>query len=72
MPDTAQTDARAPTVEDIEYIRHGERAFLLRLTRPAGPGPFPFVVDIHGGAWNNSDRLSCKMRNDMWATAFLR
>jgi acetyl esterase/lipase len=57
------------TTEDIEYIRHDDRPFLLRLTRPQGSGPFPFVVDIHGGAWNNSDRLSCKMRNEMWAQA---
>ena len=57
------------TSEDIEYVRHGERPLLLRLTRPNGPGPFPFVVDCHGGAWNNSDRLSCTMRNEMWANA---
>jgi acetyl esterase/lipase len=65
MPDAEQHF----TSEDIEYVRHGDRPFLLRLTRPAGPGPFPFVVDVHGGAWNNSDRLSCAMRNEMWARA---
>jgi len=65
MTDTA----REYTSEDIEYIRHGDRPFLLRLTRPVGAGPFPFVVDAHGGAWNNSDRLSCAMRNGMWAQA---
>ena len=65
MIDTAQDF----TSEDIEYIRHGDRPFLLRLTRPVGAGPFPFVVDAHGGAWNNSDRLSCTMRNQMWAKA---
>ena len=57
------------TSEDIEYIRHGERPLLLRLTRPVGAGPFPVVVDAHGGAWNNNDRLSCAMRNQMWAEA---
>jgi acetyl esterase len=57
------------TIEDIEYVRHGDHPILLRLTRPKGSGPFPFVVDIHGGAWNNSDRFSCKMRNEIWAQA---
>ena len=41
-------------VEDIEY-RPG---LLARLYRPAGAGPFPAIVDVHGGAWVNSDRLN--------------
>lgn len=57
------------TAEDIEYLRHGERALLLRLFRPEGRGPFPVVVDLHGGAWNDSNRLSCAMRCEMLAQA---
>jgi acetyl esterase len=41
-------------IEDIEY-RPG---LLARLYRPAGPGPFPAIVEVHGGAWRNSDRLN--------------
>jgi acetyl esterase len=43
------------TTEDIEYLRHGERALNARLYRPKGAGPFPAVVDLHGGAWSSGD-----------------
>jgi acetyl esterase len=43
---------------DVEYLRHGEVALLARLYRPAGAGPFPAVVDVHGGAWTSADRLN--------------
>ena len=43
-------------VEDVEYQRQGGRALLARLYRPAGTGPFPAVVQVHGGAWVNKDR----------------
>ncbi|HEV8718355.1 MAG TPA: alpha/beta hydrolase [Candidatus Binatia bacterium] len=44
-------------VEDVEYIRHGDTPLLARLFRPRGPGPFPAIVELHGGAWNLGDRL---------------
>ena len=44
-------------VEDVEYVRHGDTGFLARLYRPQGAGPFPIVVELHGGAWCRSDRL---------------
>lgn len=46
------------TVEDVEYLRHGDRPLLARLFTPAGRGPFPIVVDLHGGAWCRGDRLN--------------
>lgn len=45
-------------VEDVEYIRHGNKPFLARIYRPRGPGPFPLIVDLHGGAWCKKDRTS--------------
>lgn len=42
---------------DIAYLRHGDLTLEARLYRPAGAGPFPAVVDVHGGAWTSSDRL---------------
>lgn len=45
-------------VEDIEYIRHGGTPLLARLYRPQGPGPFPMMVELHGGAWCRQDRLA--------------
>jgi acetyl esterase/lipase len=44
------------TVEDVEYLRHGNTPLLARLYRPRGAGPFPMVVELHGGAWCRGDR----------------
>ena len=43
-------------VEDVEYQREGGSALLARLYRPAGTGPFPAMLQVHGGAWVNKDR----------------
>jgi acetyl esterase len=45
-------------VEDVEYLRHGNTPLLARLFKPRGAGPFPLVVELHGGAWCRGDRLS--------------
>src|ERR1700693_5433996 len=44
------------TVKDIVYQRNGGKARQARLYQPAGSGPFPAVLQVHGGAWNNKDR----------------
>lgn len=44
-------------IEDVEYLRHGDVPLLARLFKPRGKGPFPLIVDLHGGAWNLGDRL---------------
>jgi acetyl esterase len=43
-------------VRDIAYQRNGDKVRLARLYQPAGSGPFPAIVQIHGGAWNTKDR----------------
>jgi acetyl esterase/lipase len=48
-------------VEDVEYLRHGDRSLLMRLYRPQGTGPFPIMVELHGGAWCRQDRLADKV-----------
>jgi len=45
-------------IEDVEYARPDDKALLARLYRPQGPGPFPAVVEVHGGAWTSNDRLT--------------
>ena len=56
---TAETLTRYEiTVEDVEYMRHGDRPLLARIYKPRGTGPFPLVVDLHGGAWCNKDRTT--------------
>ena len=54
-------------VEDIEYLRHGAKPLLLRLFRPAGRGPFPAVVELHGGAWHSGDRTVEATRHEALA-----
>jgi acetyl esterase/lipase len=44
-------------IEDVEYLRHGDTQLLARLFKPRGQGPFPAVVELHGGAWCLGDRL---------------
>jgi acetyl esterase len=43
-------------VRDIVYQRFGGIERLARLYQPAGSGPFPAVLQVHGGAWNNKNR----------------
>ena len=51
-------------VEDVEYLRHGERPLLARMYKPRGQGPFPAIVEIHGGAWNLMDRNADAVINE--------
>ena len=51
-------------VEDVEYLRHGDRPLLARLFRPRGQGPFPLVLQLHGGAWFRGDRLNDTVMNE--------
>ena len=44
-------------VEDVEYLRHGDKPLLARMFKPRGPGPFPAIIELHGGAWCLGDRL---------------
>jgi acetyl esterase/lipase len=43
---------------DVEYQRQAGKPWLARIYQPKGPGPFPAIVDVHGGAWHNGDRLN--------------
>jgi acetyl esterase/lipase len=54
-------------VEDVEYTRHGGTPQLARLYRPQGQGPFPIMVELHGGAWCRSDRLADRLIHESLA-----
>src|SRR6202140_4263769 len=44
-------------VSEVEYRRtEAGRQLMARIYEPAGTGPFPTVLDLHGGAWNAKNR----------------
>lgn len=61
------TESTGITTEEFEYLHHGDRALGMRLYRPDGPGPFPVVLDIHGGAWCTGDLNDCAKRDEALA-----
>ena len=55
-------------IEDVEYLRHGDKPFLARLFKPQGSGPFPVMVELHGGAWVNGNREDGNVSNEALAS----
>ena len=45
-------------VWDVEFRHTAKRTLMARVYQPQGNGPFPALLDLHGGAWNNKDRLA--------------
>src|SRR5262245_16687252 len=46
-------------VSEVELRRNSAgRMLMARIYQPKGAGPFPTVLDLHGGAWNRKDRLA--------------
>src|SRR5579871_2061713 len=44
-------------VSEVEYRRNkAGRRLMARIYAPVGNGPFPTILDLHGGAWNAKDR----------------
>jgi acetyl esterase/lipase len=67
---TATLDAKTAQkfdVAEVEYLRHGGKPLLARVYKPHGAGPFPALVECHGGAWCMSDRFTEKLRHEAMA-----
>jgi acetyl esterase len=46
-------------VSEVELRRNSAgRVLMARIYQPKGEGPFPTVLDLHGGAWNRKDRFA--------------
>jgi acetyl esterase len=44
-------------VSEVEFRRtRAGRVLMARIYQPDGAGPFPTILDLHGGAWNAKDR----------------
>jgi acetyl esterase len=47
------------TVSEVEFWRTpGGRQLMARIYQPQGAGPFPTLLDLHGGAWRRKDRFA--------------
>ena len=68
--DAKTVDARTHEfdVQDVEYLRHGDKPLLARVFKPRGEGPFPAVVDLHGGAWCNGSRTTDNQKSSILCT----
>lgn len=62
-------DIPSVTTEDIEIYRHGEQPMIVRLIRPDGAGPFPAILDLHGGCWCKGGPGECSVRGEVFAEA---
>ena len=46
-------------VSEVEFLRTpAGRQLMARVYQPQGVGPFPTVLDLHGGAWRRKDRFA--------------
>ncbi|MGD9881984.1 MAG: alpha/beta hydrolase [Reyranella sp.] len=46
-------------VSEVEVRRNAAgRILMARIYQPKGTGPFPTILDLHGGAWNRKDRFA--------------
>jgi acetyl esterase len=73
MNEVSQMQKPAPRVacevviEDLECPRPDSSLMLIRVARPDGDGPFPAIVDIHGGGWVMGDRRQNALIDDTLA-----
>ena len=56
---------------DVQYLHDGQQGWLARIYEPQGTGPFPLLVEIHGGAWTLMDRTQNGPRDEALAASGL-
>ena len=64
---TTSTQTYDIDIADVEYLSHGDRPLLARLFKPRGSGPFPIMVELHGGAWVRGTRENGDAANEALA-----
>src|SRR5256886_11659580 len=50
-------------VRDLEYQRADGAPLLARLYKPIGSGPFPALIEVHGGAWARSEEHTAELQS---------
>ena len=56
-------------IRDIDYVVHDSGPLTGRLYIPEGVGPFPSVINVHGGTWVGGNRLSNEPTSQLLAAA---
>lgn len=41
---------------DVDYRKDEHGSWQIRIYQPQGPGPFPALIDVHGGQWRGGSR----------------
>ena len=67
MQQTLPNRAFEIDIQDMECPRPDGSIMLIRVARPKGAGPFPAIVDIHGGGWVMGDRKQNAIIDDALA-----
>src|SRR3977135_1584860 len=50
-----QAAAQSVHTRDVEYLQVDGKTFQATVYQPGGKGPFPAILDVHGGAWVRED-----------------
>ncbi len=48
-------------VTEVEYRRDQDFSWMARVYRPQGTGPFPVMLDVHGGRWSRGTRTNAEV-----------
>jgi acetyl esterase/lipase len=54
-------------ISDVGYLNHGGAPLLAKLFKPQGSGPFPIMLELHGGAWVRGGRENGDAANEALA-----
>lgn len=56
-------------VREVEYLRRQGQGWQAVIYQPKGKGPFPALLDVHGGAWNRGSRTNDQVMNQALAAS---
>jgi acetyl esterase/lipase len=54
---------------DVEFRRDGDEVWMARVYQPEGQGPFPAMLDVHGGAWTDDNRMGNALVDEVLAAS---
>ena len=55
--------------QELVYRQDGDQSWMATIYQPQGAGPFPALLDVHGGAWNRGERSNDHVMNQALAAS---